>query len=90
MAINLNDCSPGDILISKGGAKFRYVGKDPGAAPLYMRAALQTYPHLLLDLDVYGETDGDPSYVTRLDDGRVYTDPSYDSQFDIVGYAHSQ
>jgi hypothetical protein len=60
--INLNDCDPGDILISSQGLKLEYVSKTPWKHYSYL-------DHVVKYLK---DEFGDESYGTRTNDGFVF------------------
>lgn len=80
---DMNQCKPGDFVISKLGALFEYVGKwpqDQENIPKFMHSTLETFPHLLKV--PYSQK----NYVTRTDEGFVYSNKRLPEDHDIVGF----
>lgn len=67
---DMNQCKPGDKLISKHGWIFEYLGINEKRAP---------YRHRVKYPEPYGEG-------SRLDDGSVYKYNKMETDHDIVGF----
>lgn len=81
---DMNHCRPGDIVVSVHGKEFEYVGRYPEVeVPTGMAGTLESYPHLLIDLE-HGKVR--PRFVSRTDSGHVYHNRRLPEDHNIVAF----
>ena len=76
--VDLNICEPGDILISKHGAKLEYVSKTPWKQYNYLDHVVR----YIEDVDGYKFSDN--NYGTRTNDGFAFAKNRQATDHDIV------